>query len=259
LPIKRHSGLSNLLGSLFYFYSMYYLPQTANPQFPPVEHAHESGLLAIGGKLNPRWILAAYRQGIFPWFNEGEPYCWFSPDPRLVLYPGQLRISKSMRKMLKKVDYSFSIDNHFEEVVEKCAMIKRTDQAGTWITAEMKSVYTALHRSGYAHSFEWIQNGKLAGGLYGLCIGSIFCGESMFSEVSNASKAAFILAIRWMQQDKSIHLIDCQVETPHLISLGAENISRKKYISLLQKYTVNFNAPALWQENFNSKECQQFL
>lgn len=238
---------------------MFFIPQSGKPQFPPVELAHESGMLAIGGKLNPHWILAAYRQGIFPWFNKGEPYCWFSPDPRLVLYPDHLKITKSMRSFLRKEDYTFSIDNHFDLVIEKCAKIERTDQDGTWITPEMKSVYIALHRQGYAHSFEWKMNGKLAGGLYGLCIGNIFFGESMFSEISNASKAAFIIAVRWMNQTKTIHLIDCQVETPHLLSLGAQNISRRKYIAELNKNTRNIYEPGLWQQNFNRLECQQFL
>jgi leucyl/phenylalanyl-tRNA--protein transferase len=200
--------------------------------FPPVEDALEDGLLAIGGALTPEKILYAYKNGIFPWY-EGDVPLWWSPDPRFVLFPSELKVSKSMRVLLKKKSFDFSIDKSFNEVIKHCAETERPEQEGTWITAEVKSAYSILHKQGFAISAETWLNDELVGGLYGVKLGKVFFGESMFSKVSNASKYAFIKLVDHLKKE-GIELIDCQVYTEHLESLGARMIARKEFIKSLQ-------------------------
>ena len=201
--------------------------------FPPVNLAQPDGLLAIGGDLRTDRLLLAYRNGIFPWY-EGNHILWWCPDPRFVLFPEELKISKSMKVLLKKKAFEFTIDKAFAEVINNCKTISRKEQDGTWITDEVKSAYTRMHQLGYAHSAEVWQNGDLAGGLYGIRIGNVFFGESMFSRSSNASKYAFISFVQQLQSE-GVQLIDCQVYTEHLESLGASMVSRQRFISLLHE------------------------
>jgi leucyl/phenylalanyl-tRNA---protein transferase len=202
-------------------------------RFPPVETAGEEGIIAIGGDLSTERLLLAYKNGIFPWYNEGEPIIWWCPDPRFVLFPAELKISKSMQSVLRNGNFRFTINKAFEAVIQNCKTISRKEQDGTWITAPVQEAYTALHKLGYAHSAEAWVNGELAGGLYGIRLGNVFFGESMFSHKSNASKFAFIKYVQQLQKE-GVVLIDCQVHTEHLESLGAVMIKRKDFIDLLQ-------------------------
>jgi leucyl/phenylalanyl-tRNA--protein transferase len=202
--------------------------------FPPVELADEDGLLAIGGSITFEMLNKAYRKGIFPWYKEDDPVCWYCPDPRFVLFPQNLRVSHSMKAIYNNKIFRFSTDNAFPEVIRNCRMAKRKGEPGTWITDEIEEAYTILFHKGIAHSAEAWQGNKLAGGLYGVQMGKVFFGESMFANESNASKFAFIQYVREIQK-KGIALIDCQVYTPHLESLGAEFISRKQFTQLLEK------------------------
>ena len=202
--------------------------------FPPVEMATEEGILAIGGDLGIERLLLAYRSGIFPWYSEGEPIVWWSPDPRFVLFPEKLKVTKSMQSVLSNGSFRFTINRAFTAVLQNCKTITRKEQEGTWITPAVQHAYTQLHELGYAHSAEAWMNGELVGGLYGIRLGNIFFGESMFSKVSNASKFAFINYVRQLQKEKVV-LIDCQVYTAHLESLGAAMIDRKKFMSLLSE------------------------
>lgn len=202
-------------------------------QFPNVENADDEGLLALGGDLSPERLLLAYRNGIFPWFNEDSLILWWSPDPRMVLYPEKIKISNSMLQVIKSNRFRISHNTQFEKVIDACSAIKRKDQKGTWITPEMKSAYLRLHQMGIAKSIEVWENDLLVGGLYGIDLGSVFCGESMFSKTSNASKYAFICLAKHLQH-KEYKLIDCQVYTAHLESLGAEEIPRKQFIKILK-------------------------
>jgi leucyl/phenylalanyl-tRNA--protein transferase len=204
--------------------------------FPPVEMADEDGLLAIGGDLSTERLLRAYRSGIFPWYNEGEPIVWWSPNPRFVLFPEKLRVTKSMQTVINNGKMRFTINRAFSQVIQNCKTAYRKDQEGTWISPAMQEAYTQLHLLGHAHSAEAWQNGELVGGLYGIRIGNAFFGESMFSKVSNASKFAFIKFVHQLQREK-VALIDCQVYTAHLESLGAKLIDRKKFIELLEENT----------------------
>ncbi|PWK25829.1 leucyl/phenylalanyl-tRNA--protein transferase [Maribacter polysiphoniae] len=201
--------------------------------FPPVADAHIDGLVAVGGDLSPERLLLAYKRGIFPWFNEGSMVMWWSPDPRMVLYPNQVRISKSMRKVLKGGQFQLTKNTSFEQVIDQCATIKRKGQDGTWITQDMKKAYLKLHAMGVAQSYEVWEEGRLVGGLYGIDLGHVFCGESMFSTVSNASKFAFINLARELDQ-KGCRLIDCQLYTSHLESLGAKEIPREDFMGILK-------------------------
>lgn len=200
--------------------------------FPPVHMAEPDGLLAMGGDLSVERLLLAYRSGIFPWYD-GEIPLWWCPDPRFVLLPGDIKISKSMYQVAKKGTFRFSINEAFGQVIHNCKTSFRPGQEGTWITEAVETAYTKLHQLGYAHSAEAWQNGELMGGLYGIRLGKVFFGESMFSKVSNASKFAFI---SYTQQLASagIELIDCQVYTPHLESLGATMIPRETFIERLK-------------------------
>lgn len=200
--------------------------------FPPVESADQDGLLAIGGDLSTERLLLAYRSGIFPWFNEEDPICWWSPDPRFVLFPAEIKISKSMQQVFKKDLFQFKINTAFEEVISHCQQVYREGQDGTWITDQMKNAYISLHQQGYAHSAEAWMNNKLVGGLYGIRLGNIFFGESMFSDESNASKFAFINFVQYLQKN-NVQLIDCQLHTHHLESLGARMISRADFCQRL--------------------------
>lgn len=195
--------------------------------FPNVNEATEDGLLAIGGDLSVERLLLAYKSGIFPWFAHDEPILWWSPNPRFVLFPEKLKVSKSMKQVLKKKDYIVTVNKDFEAVINECSKAKRDGQAGTWITKSMKGAYIKLYQLGYAKSVEVWNNDVLVGGLYGVDIGNgVFCGESMFAKQSNASKVGFITFI----QNTHYKLIDCQVYTNHLESLGAEEISRDAFL-----------------------------
>ncbi len=202
--------------------------------FPPVEEATEEGLLAFGGDLSPKRLMTAYSRGIFPWYDSDHPILWWSPDPRMVLFPENLKISKSMKQLLKKQTFDVSFNSAFSEVLENCANMKRKGQGGTWITPEMKEAYLSLHEQGIATSVEVWKEGELAGGLYGIYLKEkkVFCGESMFSKVSNASKYAFIHLVQELQKDGLV-LVDCQIFTPHLATLGAAEIPRSIFLEYL--------------------------
>jgi leucyl/phenylalanyl-tRNA--protein transferase len=208
----------------------------SHTNFPPVEDALDdpNGLLAIGGDLSVERLINAYRRGIFPWFSEGQPILWWSPAPRMVLYPQELKISRSMQKRLKQPDYEVRFNTAFREVMQACSQVGRPHQDGTWITEAMIDAYCALHTAGQALSAETWINGELVGGLYGVQIGRMFYGESMFHLVSNASKIAFIRLVEELQQ-QSCGLIDCQMHTSHLALLGAREIPRKEFCLQLAK------------------------
>jgi len=201
--------------------------------FPPVGQADPDGLLAVGGDLSTERLLLAYRRGIFPWY-EGRYILWWCPDPRFVLFPDELKESKSMKQLIKRDAFDFRTDTAFSDVISNCKTISRKGQESTWITDEVRAAYTRLHEAGYAHSAEAWLDGQLAGGLYGIRMGNVFFGESMFSRRSNASKYAFIRYIRQLR-DEGVQLIDCQVYTEHLESLGARMIPRAVFISLLDR------------------------
>lgn len=200
--------------------------------FPPVELADDDGVLALGGDLSPDRLILAYKSGIFPWYNEGEPIIWYSPNPRMILIPKHLKISKSMQQIIRKEKFTVTFNQNFSEVIENCKSIKRVGQNGTWITSEMQKAYKKLNKLGFAKSVEVWQDQKLVGGLYGIDLGSIFCGESMFSKMANASKIAFIYLTKKLEKE-NYSLIDCQVYNTHLASLGAKEIPRNEFIKML--------------------------
>ena len=202
--------------------------------FPPVEEADKNGLLALGGDLSMQRLLLAYRSGIFPWFNEDDPVCWWSPDPRFVMFSADLKVSKSMQVVLRKNEFQFTSNEAFADVISHCKNVYREGQGGTWITDEMQEAYINLHRQGYAHSAEAWHNGELVGGLYGIRLGNIFFGESMFSLRSNTSKFAFIRYVQQLQKE-NVELVDCQLHTAHLESLGAKMISRAEFRKCLEE------------------------
>lgn len=204
-------------------------------KFPAVTKTDAHGLLAIGGDLSVERLLLAYNSGIFPWYEEGQPIIWYSPDPRMVLQPSELKISKSMRQVLKKDLFSVTFNTSFELVMQNCANIQRADQDGTWITNDMITSYAKLHELGHAISVEVWQKEELVGGAYGVYLKdkNMFCGESMFSKVSNASKVGFIKLVELLKKDE-VKLIDCQVYTEHLASLGAKEIPRSAFIAYLK-------------------------
>ncbi len=201
--------------------------------FPDVEKANEEGLLAVGGDLSPERLLLAYQNGIFPWFNDDSLILWWSPDPRMVLFPENIKVSKSMAKIIRDDQFKLTKNTCFEAVVEHCATVPREDQEGTWITQKIRKAYSELHKKGIAKSYEVWQDDILVGGLYGVDLGAIFCGESMFSLTPNASKFAFIKLAEELQE-KNYRIIDCQLYTDHLSSLGAKEIPRKEFINLLK-------------------------
>jgi leucyl/phenylalanyl-tRNA--protein transferase len=199
--------------------------------FPDIFEADEEGLLAVGGDLSPERLLLAYKSGIFPWFDEDEVILWWSPDPRFVLYPSELKVSKSMKQFMRNCDYEVTVNKDFASVIKECSLAKREGQSGTWITENMIPAYIRLHELGYAKSVEVWNGEQLVGGLYGVDLGNgVFCGESMFAKESNASKTAFITFI----QHTNYKLIDCQVYTSHLESLGAKDISREDFMAFLK-------------------------
>lgn len=197
--------------------------------FPPAELAESDGLLAVGGDLSTQRLLVAYQNGIFPWYSDDTPILWYAPHERFVLYPKELRISKSMHKILKQNTFTVTTDCAFTEVINACSQVPRPGQDGTWITGDMKAAYIKLHKEGFAHSVEVWQEDELVGGAYGVAIGKVFCGESMFAKVNNASKVALIK----LCQSSRYKLIDCQVYTEHLESMGARMISREEYMAIL--------------------------
>ena len=200
--------------------------------FPSAEQASAEGIVAVGGDLQPDRVMLAYRKGIFPWFESEDFLLWWSPDPRMVLFPNQLKISKSMRSVIRKKQFEVTFNKAFDQVVEACAKVKRFGQNGTWITPGLMEVYSTLHTQGHAHSVEVWEEGVLVGGLYGIDLGTVFCGESMFSKTSNASKVALIFLVKELKKN-NYKLIDCQVPTQHLASMGAEPISRTEFLTFL--------------------------
>lgn len=222
-------------------------PQNDDQPFPPLDRAltEPDGLLAAGGNLSPRRLLRAYRMGIFPWYSPGQPILWWSPDPRLVLFPEQINITRSLRKTLKKQPFTVTADTAFAAVIAACAAPRADQDAGTWITPQMHRAYCRLHRLGHAHSIEVWHAGALVGGLYGVAIGQIFFGESMFSTLSDASKTALAgLALQWRRWGCA--LIDCQVHTEHLARMGAVNIPRTDFMRLLERYCALPGPEGTW-------------
>jgi leucyl/phenylalanyl-tRNA--protein transferase len=202
--------------------------------FPPPEHADESGLLAVGGDLSAGRLLLAYSMGIFPWYSEGQPILWWSPDPRLVLFPEELHVSRSLMQTIGKGVYRITMDRAFESVVRLCADVHREKEKGTWITDEMREAYIGLHELGFAHSAESWREGELAGGLYGVALGAAFFGESMFSLRPDSSKAAFVALVGRLRE-RGYELVDCQVRTEHLKRFGAREIPRSEFLARLRK------------------------
>lgn len=213
---------------------MFILPQTL--MFPPVSMADDDGLIGIGGDLSVDRLLLAYRSGIFPWYNADEPILWYSPNPRFVLHPDELKVSKSMQTLIRKEAWTFTVNQDFASTIRQCRIAKRKYQTGTWIHDAMEEAYIRLHEAGYAISAECWSNGELIGGLYGVQLDRVFCGESMFSLEKNASKFAFIHVVTYLKE-LGIQLIDCQVHTDHLESLGARMISRDTFLTYLNEVT----------------------
>lgn len=215
--------------------------------FPPVETAlaEPNGLLAVGGDLSPQRLLAAYRHGIFPWFSEDQPILWWSPDPRMVLFPAELRVSRSLAKRLRKPDYEIRFDTAFREVVTACATVPRTGQDGTWITQEMMAAYCKLYELGHAHCVETWIDGQLAGGIYGVALGRMFYAESMFHHVTDASKIALVYLVRHLGQNE-FGMMDCQMKTQHLASLGGREIPRQEFSRRLAELVHSPQAPGKW-------------
>lgn len=202
--------------------------------FPSPELARKDGLLAIGGDLSEKRLLKAYSIGIFPWYTEDSPILWWSPDPRLIIAPEELKVSKSLMKVINKDIFKVTMNTAFEKVIRSCSEVVRKGQNGTWITEEMIEAYIRLHKTGYAHSIESWYEEKLVGGLYGIILGKAFFGESMFSKMSNASKVAFVWLVEKLREE-GFKLIDCQVTTGHLISLGAREVTRKEFLEMLRE------------------------
>jgi leucyl/phenylalanyl-tRNA--protein transferase len=225
----------------------------AADRFPPVSQAltEPNGLLAAGGDLSPKRLLAAYRRGIFPWYEEGQPILWWSPDPRAVLQPDAVKVSRSLRRSLNKGGFELGIDRAFGEVVAACAEPRRYTDS-TWITREMAAAYTRLHGLGWAHSFESWRDGELVGGLYGVAIGRVFFGESMFARATDASKVAFVRLAEYLQVH-DFRLIDCQVASAHVASLGATTVSRADFLALLDEYCEPPGEPGRWNSQSGRK------
>jgi leucyl/phenylalanyl-tRNA--protein transferase len=216
------------------------------PRFPPPHLAEAGGLLAVGGDLRPERLVAAYRAGIFPWYSEGEPIWWHSPDPRFVLEPEHLHVPRSLAKILRRGDYEIRFDTAFDKVITACARTPRPNQPGTWITQEMVRAYLKLHELGVAHSAEAWRDGVLVGGLYGVSLGDVYFGESMFASAPDASKCAFAVLVRWMQA-RGIALVDSQVYTEHLARFGAELWPRPRYLARLHELVDRPIRPGPWR------------
>jgi len=217
--------------------------------FPPPFLADQTGLLAVGGDLSVPRLIKAYSEGIFPWYNEDEPILWWSPDPRLVLFPENLHISKSLAKVIKKNVYEISVDRAFKDVITKCREVHTETKQGTWLVDEMVDAYVLLHEKGYAHSVEAWKEGLLVGGLYGVAIGKCFYGESLFSTADNSSKVAFAVFTKWLCK-MGFDMIDCQVATKYLSSFGAKEIARKTFLGFLAKSIVKSGMPGSWTSIF---------
>lgn len=211
-----------------------WLKELGNRIFPPAEKADSDGLLAYGGELTNELLLIAYTRGLFPWYSPGDPVLWWCPDPRMIVLPEWFRPSKSLRKTVRTGIFEVHSDTCFEEVIRYCARVPRPGQKGTWITPEMERAYIALHKEGFAHSVEVFQNGSLVGGLYGVSLGRVFFGESMFYLVSNASKVAFYYLVEFLKKHE-FHLIDAQMTTRHLTNLGGKEVSRNAFLGMLEK------------------------
>jgi len=215
------------------------------PLFPPIEEAEDDGLLAVGGDLTKERLIDAYQRGIFPWYEVGQPILWWSPDPRLVLFPNEIKISRSLRKVLRKGRFEIRFDTAFQDVIKSCADVRIMQGDGTWIIPEMQQAYTELYHEGLAHSVESWLDGELVGGLYGISMGECFFGESMFSTINDSSKVALVALTEFSMQ-VGIKLIDCQVTTPHLLSLGAREIKREFFLQMLKKYLEFPKIKNLW-------------
>ncbi|MFC0336184.1 leucyl/phenylalanyl-tRNA--protein transferase [Kushneria avicenniae] len=211
-----------------------------NVDFPPLDNALETpnGLLAAGGSLTPDWLLAAYRRGIFPWFNEDDPILWWSPDPRMVLFPDELRVRRSLSKRLRNSGLEATFDQAFEAVITQCAA-QRQAQEGTWISSEVINAYVTMHQLGHGHSVEIWEGDTLVGGLYGILMGRVFFGESMFSIRPDSSKIALVKLVEWLLDQHDLALVDCQMHTSHLASMGARDISREQFNTLLRRHIPN--------------------
>ncbi len=214
--------------------------------FPPPELAEPDGLLAIGGDLSPGRLLEAYRSGIFPWFGEGDPILWWTPSPRLVLFPGEFHVSRRLARVIRQESFTVSADTCFSDIIARCADKRAANRDETWITKEMREAYIRLHELGYAHSMECWQDGRLAGGLYGLALDRVFFGESMFSDITNASKIALHALVRFALENE-IGLIDCQMRTGHLERLGAREISRSRFQKLLRLHIREVTPQKNWR------------
>jgi len=222
-------------------------PDTPETQFPSPDSASVEGLVAVGGEITTKRVLSAYRQGIFPWYSDDQPVLWWSPEPRSVLYPEQIRISRSLKKTLRHSSFRITADTAFNEVIKACAGTRvRSPAGGTWITNEMMDTYNRLHQLGYGHSIEVWDEEDLVGGLYGLSLGSAFFGESMFSHRTDASKLALVSLAR-CAKSLGLDFIDCQLPTDHLTSMGAINISRHEYLEILEKALENPDLTKNWQ------------
>ena len=221
------------------------IDNTATSIFPPVHSASDDGLIAIGGDLTSSTLIDAYSHGIFPWFNENQPIMWWSPDPRAILFPDELHIGKNMRKMIRRRQFDVTIDSAFEQTIIECSLRRNDPQTGTWITSDMISAYSKLHKLGFAHSVEVWLEGELVGGLYGISIGHVFFGESMFSLEPNSSKYALIVLIGLMKINR-IQILDCQMESSHLNSIGARTIPRENFIKFLERDTRPYKSPENW-------------
>lgn len=213
--------------------------------FPPVDETDEDGIVAVGGDLSTERLVQAYRRGIFPWYSEGLPILWHCPDPRFVLEAEALHVPRSLRKAMKRRPFELTLDRAFADVIDGCARTKRPGQRGTWITRDMRAAYLRLHGQGIAHSVEAWRDGALVGGLYGVCLGAVFFGESMFARADDASKVAFVSLVEWMR-GWGVRLIDCQQETEHLARFGAEPWPRERFVAALVDLVDAPVAPAVW-------------
>lgn len=233
-------------------------PDEPADAFPPVDRAlrDPDGLLAIGGDLQTDRLLCAYRKGIFPWFNPGQPVLWWSPDPRAVLFPAELHVSRTLRRTFRRGHFTFSVDADFEGVIRGCATTPRHDQAGTWITEDMLAAYLELHAAGHAHSIETWRDGQLVGGIYGVALGRIFFGESMFARETDASKAALIVLVRELIA-RGFVLLDCQVASAHIATLGSREIPRREFLRLLDVHARE-DQPARWQLDVPTGDLHRF-
>lgn len=217
-----------------------------NLEFPPAWLARADGLLCIGGDLSPDRLLLAYKEGIFPWFSREEPILWWSPDPRLVLFPKDIHVSKSLKKKIKKNIYQIKINQAFEQTITACSESRQNRQEGTWLVEEMIDAYVELNQLGFAHSIETWKDGELKGGLYGVCIGKSFFGESMFSSEADTSKLALVTLAKYLEQF-NFDLIDCQVTTSHLLRMGAVEISRNHFLDIIKESVKKKADPTIWQ------------